>query len=49
MALKDYLTKQAFKNGFIILKAAFSGFMNDLALKYSASLAYYTIFSRVAR
>src|SRR6201991_110974 len=45
MAIKDYLTKQAFKNGFTILKAAFSGFMNDLALKYSASLAYYTIFS----
>ena len=45
MAFKDYLTKQAIKNGFTILKAAFSGFMNDLALKYSASLAYYTIFS----
>ena len=29
----------------MILKAAFSGFMNDLALKYSASLAYYTVFS----
>lgn len=45
MALKDYLTRSAFKNGFTILKAAFNGFMNDLALKYSASLAYYTIFS----
>jgi len=45
MAIKDYLTKQAFKNGFTILKAAFSGFMSDMALKYSASLAYYTIFS----
>jgi membrane protein len=44
-ALKTYFTRQAFKNGFTILKAAFSGFMNDLALKYSASLAYYTIFS----
>ena len=44
-AIKTYFTRQAFKNGFTILKAAFNGFMNDLALKYSASLAYYTIFS----
>jgi len=44
-AIKTYLTRQAFKNGFTILKAAFSGFMNDFALKYSASLAYYTLFS----
>lgn len=44
-SIKTYFTKQALKNGFTILKAAFSGFMNDLALKYSASLAYYTIFS----
>jgi membrane protein len=43
--IKQYFTKQAIKDGFTILKAAFSGFMNDLALKYSASLAYYTIFS----
>ena len=43
--IKTYFTKQAIKNGFTILKAAFSGFMNDLALKYSASLAYYTLFS----
>jgi membrane protein len=45
MDLKTYFTLQAFKNGFSILKAAFNGFMNDLALKLSASLAYYTIFS----
>jgi membrane protein len=44
-AIRTYFTKQAVKNGFTILKAAFSGFMNDLALKYSASLAYYTLFS----
>jgi membrane protein len=44
-ALKTYFTKQAFKNGFTILKAAFNGFIDDLALKYSASLAYYTVFS----
>ena len=42
---KEYFTLKALKNGFTILKAAFSGFMNDRALKYSASLAYYTIFS----
>src|SRR3989337_1019358 len=45
MAIKDYFTKQAFKNGINILKGAFKGFSDDLALKYSASLAYYTIFS----
>jgi len=43
--IKTYFTKTAFKNGFIILKAAVNGFIDDLALKYSASLAYYTIFS----
>jgi membrane protein len=43
--MKKYFTLQAAKNGFTILKAAGSSFMNDLALKYSASLAYYTIFS----
>jgi membrane protein len=43
--MAGYFTKQALSNGFKILKAAFSAFMNDLALKYSASLAYYTIFS----
>ena len=43
--MKKYFTAQAFKNGLTILKAAFNGFINDLALKYSASLAYYTIFS----
>ena len=43
--MKAYFTKQAFKNGFIIMKAAFLGFSNDMALKFSASLAYYTVFS----
>lgn len=43
--MKKYFTRQAVKDGFSILKAAFSGFMNDMALKYSASLSYYTIFS----
>lgn len=45
MAIKEYLTKQAIKNGIAILKAAYNGFSDDLALKFSASLAYYTIFS----
>ncbi len=43
--MKKYFTRQALKDGFTILKAAFGGFMNDMALKYSASLSYYTIFS----
>jgi membrane protein len=43
--MKNYFTKQAFKNAFTILKAAGSGFSNDMALKFSASLAYYTVFS----
>ena len=45
LAMKEYFTLKAFKNGLTILKAALNGFINDLALKYSASLAYYTIFS----
>jgi membrane protein len=43
--MKKYFPLEALKNGWTILKAAFSGFMDDLALKYSASLAFYTIFS----
>lgn len=43
--IEKYLSKEALGNGFKILKAAFSGFMDDRALKFSASLAYYTIFS----
>lgn len=34
-----------FKNTFAILKSTVSGFMGEDCLKYSASLAYYTIFS----
>ena len=45
MVIKGYFTWQALKNGFTLLKAAGRGFMDDMALKYSASLAYYTIFS----
>lgn len=45
MAIKEYFSKQAFKNGLTIIKAAYTGFSDDLALKFSASLAYYTIFS----
>ena len=43
--MKNYFTKQAFKNGLTVLKAAGSGFSNDMAMKFSASLAYYTVFS----
>ena len=43
--MKEYFTIKAIKNGFTILKAAFNGFLDDMALKFSASLAYYTIFS----
>ncbi|MFD0749380.1 YihY/virulence factor BrkB family protein [Mucilaginibacter calamicampi] len=43
--MKKYFTIQALKNGWTIIKAAFAGFSNDMALKFSASLAYYTIFS----
>ena len=43
--MKKIVSIQTLKNGWLILKSAFNGFMNDLALKYSASLAYYTIFS----
>jgi membrane protein len=45
MALKDYFRKESLKNGITIVKAAYAGFSDDLALKFSASLAYYTIFS----
>src|SRR6201991_2664306 len=45
MSFNEQVIKKAFKNGWTILKAASNGFINDLALKYSASLAYYTIFS----
>lgn len=34
-----------FKSHFTILKNTVTGFMNEPALKYSASLAYYTVFS----
>jgi membrane protein len=33
MAIKDYLSKQSIKNGGTILKAAYTGFSDDMALK----------------
>lgn len=45
MTIRTYFTKKSFKDYFTILKAAFTGFMDDMALKFSASLAYYTVFS----
>jgi membrane protein len=44
MTIRNYFTKKSFKDYFIILKSAFTGFMDDMALKFSASLAYYTVF-----
>jgi membrane protein len=43
--MNKYFSLKNVKNIWTILKAAFKGFIDDLALKYSASLAYYTIFS----
>ena len=43
--MKKLFTLQTLKNFWTILKAAFNGFIDDMALKYSASLAYYTVFS----
>jgi membrane protein len=40
-----YFNWRTIKNGWTILKSALNGFIDDKALKYSASLAYYTIFS----
>jgi membrane protein len=37
--------KNILKNSIAIIKAAFNGFSNDNALRFSASLAYYTVFS----
>jgi membrane protein len=43
--MKKYFNLRTLKDSWIILKAALNGFIDDKALKYSASLAYYTIFS----
>ncbi len=43
--IKKYFSKETFKNGFKVLKTAAGAFSDDRALKLSASLAYYTIFS----
>jgi len=45
MPLKNYFSLQSLKNGFTIIKGAATGFSDDRGLKFSASLAYYTIFS----
>ncbi|HLA56398.1 MAG TPA: YihY/virulence factor BrkB family protein [Flavobacterium sp.] len=42
---KSYFNKQAWKNNWKILKDTFTGFTDDKALKLSASLSYYTVFS----
>ena len=43
--MKNYFTKESFGNGWKILKGTFTGFIDDKALKLSASLSYYTVFS----
>jgi membrane protein len=43
--MKKFFSIQTLKDWFTIIKAAFKGFGDDMALKYSASLAYYTVFS----
>ena len=40
-----FFSKEYFKRGWHIIAATFINFNNDNGLKYSASLAYYTIFS----
>jgi membrane protein len=44
-AMREVFSKVRLKNSINILKAAFSGFINNRTLTYSASLAYYSIFS----
>lgn len=45
MIMKSYFCKEAFKKTFAVSKIAVKAFLNDRALKFSASLAYYAIFS----
>lgn len=42
---KPPVSDSFFANAWVVLKEAFSGFMDDKCLKMSAALAYYTIFS----
>lgn len=43
--MKSYFSKEVFKNAAAILKNAGKAFSQDRALKFSASLAYYAMFS----
>src|SRR5690606_39157790 len=43
--MSNIFSKQRFKDGLTIMKGAVAGFSDDKAMKLSASLAYYTIFS----
>jgi len=43
--MKNFFTKQTAKDFWSILKNTFNGFLEDRALKLSAALSYYTIFS----
>lgn len=43
--MRNPLTKQYAKDALVILRNAFNGFTEDRALKLSAALSYYTVFS----
>jgi membrane protein len=43
--MRKYFTKESFKTVGKILKDTFTGFTDDKALKFSAALSYYTVFS----
>jgi len=43
--MSKFFNKQRFKDGLTIMKGAIAGFSDDKAMKLSASLAYYTVFS----
>lgn len=43
--MKNFFTKQTAQDSWSILKNTFNGFLEDRALKLSAALSYYTIFS----
>jgi len=43
--MKRYFTRESFRNFIKIMKDTFTGFADDKALKFSAALSYYTMFS----
>lgn len=43
--MKNYFSKRSLRNFWAIMKDTFTGFTDDKALKFSAALSYYTVFS----